>query len=314
MSVDQVLEFGVCTPAEDEAVSSWVSRLALAQGCSLDELLDFLELKPYPDVDAAFAGTVAATVRRKCGLPSTAFSLVERANNAIQLRSIERVIRLRHTGETPRFRYCPACLCENGVAKLPYHWRFREWRYCPIHCCLMEDRCWSCNLAVRYPFDMADSRAGQEGHGTQRRCMRCSADLGALSPCQLVTDEQDLVSEIETHWLVDGEAQINMLFAPHLSEDDWTDLTDIARRGCLPGNDEWAASAARLRAYRSTSVFHPAPLRPDIRQNWARRAYFAPEGSLYFTNSCFRLPGQVEARRAFQLGRVWWCRREVKRD
>lgn len=306
------LEYGVCMPAEDEAVSSWVSRLALAQGCTLQEMLDFLELQPYPDIDAAFLGTVAATVRQKCGLPSTAFHLVECANTAIQLRGIDRVIRLRHTGNTPRFRYCPACLREEGVATVPYQWRFREWRYCPIHCCLMEDRCWSCNLAVRYPFDMADSRAGQEGHGTQRRCMRCSADLAALSPCELVTDEQELVSATETHWLMDGQTQIDLLFTQRLSEEDWKDLAEIARRGCLPGNDEWAASAARLRAYRSNPVFHPPRVRPDIRQNWVRRAYFAPEGSIYFTCPELWLPGQIEARRAFQLKGEWWCRREVK--
>jgi hypothetical protein len=51
MKPDCRLESGVSMPAEDEALSSWVSRLALVQGCSLREMLLFLGLEPHTDVD-----------------------------------------------------------------------------------------------------------------------------------------------------------------------------------------------------------------------------------------------------------------------
>jgi hypothetical protein len=314
MTPDDTLEYGVCMPAEDEALSSWVSRLALAQGCTLREMLEFLELQAYPDIDAAFVGNIAAKVRQKCRLPRTAFQQVERANTTMLRRHIPRAIRLRQPGDTPRFRYCPLCLRERSMATLPYFWRFREWRYCPDHCCLMEDRCWNCNMTIRYPREMATSQSGRDGYGTQRRCMRCSADLGLLSALELASPGCAQSSETEELWMVDGCVQVNALFASHLSDEDWSALQVIALRGALPTNPQWASTSARLRAARFGSVSLAPPTHHAIRENWVRLAYFVPEEGIHFRASGLRLPTQVKPRRAFQVRGEWWCRRELTPD
>lgn len=71
MSGDPVLLGGVPKPFSIEAASSWLSRLALAQGCTVRELLRFLNLRSDEDLDVQLRGHALSELRRKCGLPGS---------------------------------------------------------------------------------------------------------------------------------------------------------------------------------------------------------------------------------------------------
>lgn len=312
MNADRTLEVGVPSPGADEAVSSWISRLALAQGCSLEEMLDFLGLKPRTDIDSCFDGEVAQRVRRKCGLAPTAFQHVERVNACMRWRGIGRAVLLRQQDNSPRFRYCPMCLRKRVAPKLPFIWRFREWRYCPAHGCLMEARCWRCSRPVRFPIDMATSMAGRDGHASQRRCMRCSVDLSTALPCNLDLFDRSLLTAVEAHWLEAGRVQVEALFQSTLSEATWAELQTIAKSSWLPSTWQWGRLEARLRAA-CAGDSRPELVEPDrLNINWARKAFFVEERRLWPGDTRTPPRDLKQPFRSFFDQGTWWCRRSVE--
>jgi hypothetical protein len=179
MTDDRILQYGVPIPFEYEAPSSWLSRLALSQRCSLQDLMEFLALPEGADVDRMMHGRALEEMRRKCSLPKGAFKIAEWVMAEVQKTSLRRSRLLFDAKAGPCFKYCPGCLMEQSTPHFDIQWRFVDWRYCPLHNCLMESNCWKCSAPVCYPKDMELSKAGRGGHGSQRRCLRCSADLAA---------------------------------------------------------------------------------------------------------------------------------------
>ncbi|WP_414710346.1 TniQ family protein [Roseateles sp.] len=172
-----VLLFGVPAPLPFEAPSSWLSRLALAQGCKVEEAKRFLGVpsREGRDVDRLVRGAVLAVVRQRCNLPAHAFAEVERFMDAAPER-------LWCASGWPRFHYCPLCLSGRPTAYLDVHWRPLSRRYCLVHGCLLENRCQGCQGSVTGPGDTIRTHAGREGHGSLGRCQRCCFNLASASP------------------------------------------------------------------------------------------------------------------------------------
>jgi hypothetical protein len=210
MSGPRILQYGVPPPFEFEAVSSWLSRLALAQGCSLKDLLMFLELPPGADTDQMMHGQALAELRRRCSLPKTAFAVAGSVMAGFKKAGMSDWSLVTASG-TPAFRYCPLCLRSRSTPHLDTQWRFVDWRYCPLHNCLMESNCWQCKKSVLYPQDMVTSRAGRGGLASQRRCLRCSADLAAAKSCFVNPATSRALTELEACWLTNGRALLASL-------------------------------------------------------------------------------------------------------
>lgn len=247
-----LLKFGVPPPQQFEAPSSWLSRLALAQGCSLLELLEFLELDTVADVDRVMHGAALVELRRRCSLRDEDFRIaghvMANLNRASRLAD---AAMLKNLMRRPRFRYCPCCLKERRVAYLDIHWRFADWRYCPAHNCLMEEACWRCRSSLLYPADMPSSTAGLAGYGTQSRCLACTADLTAAIHCPADPALSTSLAKHEACWLLNGRA---LLAALHngggACGEEAIDINEIDRRAYsewLPEPHAWKECERRIR-------------------------------------------------------------------
>jgi len=245
------LTFGVRPPLPEEAPSSWISSLALAQGCSLAEMFEFLGLRSGGDMDFELRGAALSELRARCGLPSTAFAIAERVMTRIGDAGLRgELLYVDDRGE-PRSRFCPLCLKERRPATLSIFWRFVDWRRCPDHHCLMEKRCLACGRSVRYPRDMTFSRAGREGHASQHRCQHCSADLSLLSPCVVSQTYIDGLPAREADWIQGGCELIKALAEPTLRR--WGDespenLKRPPGPTSVPTFLQWRRLERRLRA------------------------------------------------------------------
>jgi len=178
-TVSSVLRHGVPKPFPREAPSSWMCRLALAQGCLLEELMQFLQLGSVDsrDLDLEILGVRLPELAKKCCLYPSAFAYGAFAMaqfGEVDLKSPP----LLTWRKKARFRYCPSCLAKANP-HFDVRWRFSEWRHCLAHSCLLEDRCQNCGAFIVYPSDMTLSEAGRAGHASQRRCQNCSADLAS---------------------------------------------------------------------------------------------------------------------------------------
>lgn len=254
----EVLRHHVPLPSRFEAPSSWLSRLTLSQGCSLKELRGFLGLGRSADLDAALTGAALARVRYQCALRPSAFAIAERVMMGHRRVRLGSRALLRDSKGTPRFRYCPGCLKERSASTLDIHWRFVDWRHCPLHQCLMEERCWNCDAPVLYPRDMACAPAGREGHASQRRCLQCSADLAQATPCRIELPLSDRVSRMEACWLMNGRALLAALHSKSCRFRDrpmsFQKLRGSAYRLWLPTAAQWAQAELRLRGTASAAT------------------------------------------------------------
>lgn len=206
MSGDPVLLGGVPKPFGIEAASSWLSRLALAQGCTVRELLRFLNLSSDEDLDVQLRGNALSELRRKCGLPGVSFAYAEFVIDGVQYAKLRHRCLLSDRQRSSRFRVCPDCLMREGEGggTMFILWRFVDWRYCPLHRCLMDERCFACRSHIRFPIDMDQTRAGREGFASQRRCQNCAADLAEAPRVTVDFDSSARFSEREQGWLLAG--------------------------------------------------------------------------------------------------------------
>ncbi|HEY4081860.1 MAG TPA: TniQ family protein [Burkholderiaceae bacterium] len=255
--MSDVLLHGVPAPHLFEAPSGWLARLALAQGCSLNELLRFLDLPRDADHDLQLQGPLMVKLRGKCSLPVEAFAIADRVMVGLVRSGLEAEdALLRDEQGGPRFRYCPLCLKQRGAGHFEIHWRFTDWRYCPIHKCLMEERCWNCEAPLLYPRDIAGSVAGREGHASQRRCLACSVDLAAAKPCLVDPSSSKVLMEYEAFWLHNGRALLAALSHGYARMHRGTmELEDIGARAYqawLPTPFQWAKVERRIRSSRTS--------------------------------------------------------------
>lgn len=173
-------------PSEFEAPSAWVSRLALHQGGSIAEtmqflgyrLTDFSGRRGTGDFDLQMDAMALASLRDKCGLPKTAFAATEMAME--KLRGRQGKFLMTTAGHGQKFRYCPACLGRQAQPYFDIRWRFLRWRHCPVHNHPMMDQCWTCRFQFHHPKDLATCEAGKWGFASPRRCLRCCVDLAAM--------------------------------------------------------------------------------------------------------------------------------------
>lgn len=168
---------GVPSPTELESPASWLTRAALSQGASPQEFCKFLGINYRRDLDLCFTREVIRNVSAKCGLNPRAFDFGRHMFTGLMSfdRKGDKFLLVGKTGA--RYRYCPVCLKEQTIKHFPVHWRFKAWRYCPEHDCLMEDRCRSCGMHVELPAHLMDGGPDQSGVAFLHQCVACANPL-----------------------------------------------------------------------------------------------------------------------------------------
>lgn len=162
-----------------ESIASWISRFAFSQGISLSTLLkkmdiagnsdiDFIEIHKDPFINENLDSDSLKRLKfsRKMMRSAQATGLPEEDCFLSDERG------------RPRYRYCPVCLhVEKRAVYFQLHWRFVMWRYCPLHDCLMYDRCYRCNCYLVFPLNLLKPGHGKQGMPNLRHCASCGASL-----------------------------------------------------------------------------------------------------------------------------------------
>jgi TniQ len=173
------LLYSVPPPIALESPASWMTRAALSQGASLREFCRFLKLNHRRDIDLCFTREVIRNVALKCGFDPRSFDFGRHMFTGLMSfdRRGDRFLLFGKSGA--RYRYCPVCLNEQEIKHFPVHWRFKAWRYCPTHDCLMEDRCRSCGIHIELPTHLMDAGPDQAGVAFLHQCPACAKILSS---------------------------------------------------------------------------------------------------------------------------------------
>lgn len=255
------LTFGVPPPFPFEAPSSWLSRLAFAQGlASLDELAAFLELPLGGDLDWYLRGDALYALRRRCNLPSSSFAIAHRVMSGAASCGVSphRLLLLGKSGAA-RFRCCPGCLSERREAYFDIHWRFQAWRACPDHDCLLIDACNSCATALIHPSHIESTAASRAGHASLARCPKCASYLGHPGVRQAATDDMRALGKREKIRISNGRALLASLcerqFALNGQVRTVEGLSHCYTRGMFPTADGNDLIDQKLKAWRAVQAF-----------------------------------------------------------
>jgi len=176
-------------PQEDELLSSWLTRLALAHGQTATSF--FTQTWPgryllARDLDLWNDQTMFELLAMKTSTPpARAFAATLASYDGWLFegrphQSHAAWVLARHLNVRPQkwfgLQYCPWCLAADKEPYFRRQWRLALMVLCPIHRVLLLDQCQSCGAAVCYERQSARELGDAEGW-TLTRCHKCNADL-----------------------------------------------------------------------------------------------------------------------------------------
>lgn len=192
-------------PEDDELLSSWLARVALAHGVTVDELISSLlpKGKLYlwmtKDIDLGFgrADILVNTKRtalldalsKRCAASSDTVNkttLDEFDGRLYRRLYISRLYSWITPNDLRRERYipgyvrrfgvqaCPQCLAQDNTPYFRRRWRFGFVTTCPIHESLLIDRCPACGASIKFHESVS---APEAASGMMTVCYECGFDL-----------------------------------------------------------------------------------------------------------------------------------------
>lgn len=232
--------YGVPAPIEMESPASWLTRAALSQGTSLKEFSKFLGIKLWRDVDLSMTRELIRSISSKCGIEANSFSFSRHMFTGLMSFDRQGSMFLLFDKSGARYRYCPLCLNEQVVKHFPIHWRFKAWRHCPLHDCLMEDRCRSCGLFVLLPAHLMEAGPEQAGIAYLHQCLGCGELLSKHWKRVAGILNQGLLTAEERTALNQGRAVLAAIYQRRLyyaglpQQYRMKALVGLARAGSIP--------------------------------------------------------------------------------
>lgn len=203
-------------PIEGEILSSCLSRIASAQGLTLNQFLKMCLPSPVGvgfDIDAIteprfFDAICAGTGIAQRDLLRTTFLPDQgRIYSGNDLLHAPWIVPLRLKSPTqPGLPFCPGCLTCNSVSYYRKHWRYGFFSVCPEHG-LLETHCSRCG----HPFSYQGADRAKRisiGTGLSSSCHRCNHRfMPGVSPTteevisRVVQLQSDILDAMEVGWI-----------------------------------------------------------------------------------------------------------------
>ncbi|WP_208934008.1 TniQ family protein [Paracidovorax avenae] len=223
-----------------ESPSSWLTRIALRQVVSPLELARHFNLNIRVDCEMALGRSSLENMAARFKKLSKSIPMMDSMMG--RLRTIdpngERFLLRKRS--LAYHRFCAACLATDRVKYFRIEWRFKGWRWCPIHACLLHEQCPHCGKVVQLPSDMFTAGPDGLGVATLDRCLHCAESLTDGWKTSLDTLGDDVVTPWEQILLDNGRATLATLATGKLKIQGNADtygfrqLKKIERLGYLP--------------------------------------------------------------------------------
>ncbi|AYG61813.1 TniQ family protein [Rhizobium jaguaris] len=165
----------IVEPQPDELLSSWLHRLAFANGVAPRAFARVLGLAPgmwSASLDLRLPGDIARQLYANTGVSLDQLSAMT-LSHALPKQLL---LPLRNSGRRDRstwLQFCSQCLTENSQPYFQRRWRLASRIACALHGCRLRDRCPSCRSRIA-SFD-------QSQLVPQYRCAYCVYDLRRAS-------------------------------------------------------------------------------------------------------------------------------------
>ncbi len=197
---------------EDELLSSWIMRLAHANGYKIHTFLslyfgrdkqvwnrDIDKLAPDWIIDGLSDWTGISRGKIKLSaLSSYEGFLYERHNPYGNTKWLLPLGVYHRTRRRNGIQYCSRCLQEDAEPYYRKFWRLALYTYCPSHSILMRDRCYSCGAPVVFHRTELGKKVFAE-RSPIHTCFNCGVDLRA-APIQQYFWPTEKIHKAYTRW------------------------------------------------------------------------------------------------------------------
>lgn len=177
-------------PLPDELLSSWLARIASANGLKLQTFCDAAFGKDYQlwnrDIDRLARGQILGALARRSGSPMQRIRhttlaiyrgrLYRQSSASGQLRWILPLGIYHRKRLCFGMQFCPQCLTDDSQPYFRTRWRVAVLTFCPRHRLALHDRCPACSAPVVYHRRELGRPAITEA-GPLCICAACGFDL-----------------------------------------------------------------------------------------------------------------------------------------
>lgn len=209
-----------------ESPASWFSRLALSQHASLLDVRYLFGIPRTKDWDLFFCRkSLSQLVLKKIDLNSPEwrsfdfkgrFHAVESVLGRLPTIDRQGNRFLLGTRSRPEYRFCPVCLASDQQPYFRLEWRFRCWHWCPLHRCLLRERCGACGQHIVLPVEMDTAGRERAGVALLSRCMACEHFLPEGWKQEVNSIPEEFMTPLEYCQLMNGRAVLSGLWRGYL--------------------------------------------------------------------------------------------------
>lgn len=243
-------------PVEDEAIDSWLEAVATRYGTAFGDVAEHVGIP----VDYASSWIVDLTVDQTemlaratatdhAAIRACTLSRFDGLAVAIdrENRRLRNDIPWARIGPTPRSRYCPKCLAQNG-GRWDLRWRL-SWSFaCTEHNCLLLDECPRCHRFQRR-FPPPFRRIPSPG--------RCSISNKDTTPCGAdLTEATEVITLSSDHRIIRAQARINRMLTAGTADYGIYAEEPVAVQTALR---DFATTAARIMVHSRRHHLHALP-------------------------------------------------------
>jgi DNA-directed RNA polymerase subunit RPC12/RpoP len=189
-------------PEADELLSSWLTRTAIENLTNLSTLI-FETVRKHPhnlDLDLHWEEDFMELYEDKTGVSKKKLykmSLLKESefitNFFEKENALKNVKTLFFVSWRDRalngLKFCPACLKSDEIPYFRKDWRLTLVPICPIHDCLLENKCPQCNSPLA-PYRL-------KWNSNMKTCFKCGADL-SQAPVRIISSSDRLLSPIKS--------------------------------------------------------------------------------------------------------------------
>lgn len=240
-------------PLPRESVSSWLTRLCLSQGTSIEAMVKFLELKIHYDFDFRFWRRYAESISKKTGLSILNFKRQWTFSKSLRLYDCDSKYYLMRYKRRRRSRFCPLCLQEDEIPYFRMEWRLKLCVSCPIHECLLEEDCHSCRRPITLPINLIVKVSDKRPLESLANCPSCGVQLTKVSPAFFKGALYEAMDLKSRKFIKDGETLIPILYkgAYRFNKDTRAMRESFSMQATDPANKfKWTARTWRLKIKR----------------------------------------------------------------
>jgi hypothetical protein len=180
----------VPAPIATESLNSWIQRVCQIYDLTFNRFYETFNIAPCIDPDLSMQKEDFTRISHISKIPGSDFKFISnsfcRIKNFPELKSLL----LSQTNGLPAYRFCTKCWSNDEIPFLRLEWRFKAWKYCPIHDLPLGTTCHECHSHLAVHRSILGGSRKPSPVFNLAFCLHCRSDLRLGNTNQTLNESQ----------------------------------------------------------------------------------------------------------------------------